>query len=500
MKYLYINEPAPWEEKAAYYSQVKMGKDLQKQTQVISRATQDMISAQMSVASDIIASQDRVAERIDSVGYAMEDIKDGLAGLAAAFEWGISQVVWQLEQNREILRNIVEILVAPLDTQAKELKKRADEAYANEWFDDALVDYQASEEKNKYDFTIHMSMGMIYLFNIINKEKALEYFDKATKYAKPKSNYHASIALLHKALCLRDMDRLEEALHCAEEAHELTKEMAEAYYQCSIYEALLKNSPKLVTASLDVALDYDKYYALKANKEPAFDHVRKEINECIIEARKSNYDDVRKALPIWINVYDKWSVLLNRITSDMLSISADCLEKPKATIARINQLIKRNSFFDSVEAKEKLIELEQQNDIIKSDLKEQLQEILKRYEADLSRETYILIERIKKQLRQRITRAKVIKGLSVATMPLSMVGCVVQCAAAIGRPDPDSTIFSLIFLGGLMGAIVAMLYERAVAANLTLADKNSPDVIKKSPKVMLIEKDIEKAKVYLNNL
>lgn len=499
MKYLYINEPAPWEEKAAYYSQVKMGKDLQKQTQVISRATQDMISAQMSVASDIIASQDRVAERIDSIGYAVEDINNGLASLAAAFEWGISQVVWQLEQNREILRNIVEILEAPLDTQAKELKKRADEAYTNEWFNDALADYQASEEKNKYDFTIHMSMGMIYLFNIINKEKALECFNKATKYAKPKSNYHASLALLHKALCLRDMGRLEEALQSAEEAHELTNTMAEAYYQCSIFHALLKHSPELVTSTLHIALDYDKFYALKANKEPAFDNIREEINGCIIEARNQNYNDVNRALPIWINVHDKWSALVNKINSDLLPISNDCLEKSKALIARINQLIRRNSYFDSVEATNKVAELAQQSDIIKDDLKKQLQEILKRYEADLSRETYILIEKKKKQLRQRITVANVIKVLSVATMPLSMVGCVVQCAANMGR-NPDTTIFSLIFFGGLMGAIAAMLYERAVAANLTLADKNSPDVIKKSQKVMLIEKDIEKAKVYLNNL
>ena len=62
-------------------------------------------------------------------------------GMKASFDFGISEVVWQIEQNRRLLQDILEILAAPLDTQAKELKCRADEAYSNGWHEDALLDY-----------------------------------------------------------------------------------------------------------------------------------------------------------------------------------------------------------------------------------------------------------------------------------------------------------------------------------------------------------------------
>lgn len=49
---------------------------------------------------------------------------------------------------------------------------------------------------------------MIYLFKRVDKEKALSYFEKAIKYSKPKSTFHASYALLHKALIYYDMGGL----------------------------------------------------------------------------------------------------------------------------------------------------------------------------------------------------------------------------------------------------------------------------------------------------
>lgn len=497
MKGLFDYELTPWEERSAHYSQVKMGKDIQKQAEVISSATQSMISAQMRAASDIIASQERIAEGIDNVGYALDDIKEGIVGLAAAFEWGISQVVWQLEQNREVLQNIVEILIAPLDTQAKELKKRADEAYTNEWFEDALVDYQASEEKNRYDFTIHISMGMIYLFNIIDKGKALEYFEKAVKYAKPKSNYHASLSLLYKSLCLRDLGRFEEALQCVQESCELTKEMAEAYYQCAIYKALLKHPSDSVSASFQDALNYDKHYALKANNEPVFDYARKEIEACIINTKNLNYNYVKKVLPGWINVYDNWTATIEKHKRDLPLINSSCLEKPKAIITRIGQLAKRNSFFDSVEAKEKLVELEEQGDFIKKNLKGQIPGILNNCQTALKNEIYRLVEEKKVQLAEKINIANKFNFISIVILTIS-VGISTCMGLLKGSVSPILWASSFI---GLVGFISTKHLASTANSLLMLAQNGSPSVIKKKPlKVVELEKNIETAQAYLNTI
>lgn len=205
---LYLNELAPWERKDEYHRTIQLGKDVRTQTEVISNSTKAMMATQIASTNAIIASQERTNAGIDRVAYGIERIEEGIYGLQAAFEWGISEVVWQIEQNREVLKSILEVLMAPLDTQAKERRKRAENAYSNGWIDDAEEEFLESEKLNRYDFAIHISLGMIYLFSKIDKEKALEYFEKAIRYARPESNYHTSYALLYKGLIMRDYERI----------------------------------------------------------------------------------------------------------------------------------------------------------------------------------------------------------------------------------------------------------------------------------------------------
>jgi hypothetical protein len=120
---LYLNELAPWERKNEYFHHIQMGKDLKYQTSVLHDAINNQTQARLATATAIVSSQERIAEGIDGLSIGIDRIEQGIEGLQATFEWGISQVVWQLEQNRSVLKNILEVLLAPLDTQAKERKK-----------------------------------------------------------------------------------------------------------------------------------------------------------------------------------------------------------------------------------------------------------------------------------------------------------------------------------------------------------------------------------------
>jgi len=127
---LYLNELAPWERKQEYYHTIQLGKDVKEQTNVLNKQTKAMITSQLASTNAIIASQDFIREGIDDLAYKIDGVKEGMLGLKAAFEYGISEVIWQIEQNRQVMTKILEVLTAPLDTQAKELRRRAEDAYA----------------------------------------------------------------------------------------------------------------------------------------------------------------------------------------------------------------------------------------------------------------------------------------------------------------------------------------------------------------------------------
>ena len=344
---LYINELEPWERKNEYYQHIQLGKDVRSQTETINNQTKAMISAQLASTNAVIASQERISEGIDNISYGIDRVEQGIYGLQATFEWGISEVVWQIEQNREVLRDILQVLSAPLDTQAKELRKRAEEAYGNGWIDDALQDFQESEKKNRYDFSIHVSIGMIYLFHKVDKNKALEYFEQAIKYARPKSAYHTSYALLHKALIKRDMGKLEEAEKCTAEALDISKKFSEAFYQNAQYNALL-NRPEKAIEMLEYAIENDVNYCEKCHNEKDFDNIRSAVSTLFEKLRKREENLAKSSLSVIMQRFEKLSDVVNIAKNEFTPKFND--DEIICKFERIKELIKRHSFRDYIEA------------------------------------------------------------------------------------------------------------------------------------------------------
>jgi len=349
---LYYNELAPWERKQEYYHIIELGKDVKKQTEILNQQTKAqtkaLISSQIASTNTIIASQDRIAEGIDVVACGVERVEQGIFELKSAFEWGISEVVWQIEQNRAELKNILEVLMRPLDTQAKERKWRAEEAYANGWIDDAEEEFLESENLNKFDFSIHISLGMIYLFKIINKEKALSYFEKAIKYSKPKSSFYTSYALLHKALIHYDMGDIEEAEKASNEAVEFSLNFTEALYQNAQYNAQLLNNEQSFY-HLEMAIQADKYYCLKANNDNMFDPIRGDVNKLFEKLRQ---EEEEKAIKSFEEISEKQDIL-NSFTTDFFAEPffedwqlKDKLKKLNEDFKTLNKMFHRNSYFD----------------------------------------------------------------------------------------------------------------------------------------------------------
>jgi len=307
----------------------------------VSRIRDAQLEASARLSKNIIASQERIAEGIDRANLGIERISDGLESLTAAFEWGFDELIWQVEEQRMVLQQILEVLQKPLDTQSKELKTRADEAYRNGWFDDALSDYTESEKKNRYDFTIHQSLANIYLFEKKNPEKALEYYEKAAKYARPKSAYHTSLAFLHIALVKYLYGDFTGAYKATSQAVALTPLLYEAHYQHAQYCANLGKYDEALD-HIRRAVEGDIYYLVKAFSEKDFNPMRGQLTSLSAEIR----NEKRSAAEIKIN---KIQGLIEQADSQERELSG-YLERTKMAVEKSIQLLKRDSLLDCRDA------------------------------------------------------------------------------------------------------------------------------------------------------
>jgi hypothetical protein len=344
-----------------YYHNIRLGDKIEKQTHEIKRQYEAHINSSLNNVNSIIASQENIVRRIDESKLASQDIYNGISGLKSAFEWGISEVVWQIEQNRSILSEIHAAIRAPSGNQAKEFRDWAQHAYDNEWYDEALKYFLKSEEIYEMDFTVHMSIGMIYLFQIKNKNRAFAYFGKAAKYAnakytKPESKYYASYAYLYQSFILNDNRKTRLAEKLTQEAINLTSSLIEAYYQNAKYNSKLNNVTKCLN-NLEVAIRKDKFYCVKADNDSAFDPVRKEVNKLFGKLRDElNYKNRQSLLLLdekIKQINEKLygiNLLIYRITSKNVVAKNDF----SATIEEIKRLINLNSYFDAIDAQEKI--------------------------------------------------------------------------------------------------------------------------------------------------
>ena len=421
------NGLVPWERKGVHYSAIQLGKDVKAQTKAINQQTEALVAAQNASTSTIISSQERISEGIDNVAYGLENVEEGIYGLKAAFEWGISEVVWQIEQNRHVLRGILQVLMAPLDTQAKELRKRAEDAYTNGWFEDALEDFLESEKKNKYDFLVHISIGMIYLFQKIDKEKALEYFDKAIKYAKPKSPYHASYALLYKSLIKRDYGLIEEAENCTDEAVKLCTDFAEALYQNAQYNALL-NKPDKAIPLLRKVIEMDVNYCEKIHNEKNYDKILAHINKLFVELRDEQKQKSTAENAFLTRKLDYFYALIDEIRNHYSFEIHD--EEIKKSTKRIKELIGRNSYRDYLEANTLLSKLSVLVQKQCNEIKTRLEKLIASYNSNIGNIKYDRVQQTEKSLKK-------INLVWWFGIPISILSGMAGCSHRFAWPRPS---------------------------------------------------------------
>src|SRR5215475_7678728 len=199
----------------------------------------------------------RVNESAVRLALGIEKLAGGLESLKADFNLLLGDVVWRLEMQQESLTSVLEeIRLAEFEREARAYRTRAERAYLNGWYEEALDDFLEAEKRNYPDYTVHRSIAQIHLYHIVNLPKALAYFLKAAKYARPSDQKQAAEAHYFAGIVCVIERQLEPALGNLRQATELNPELAEAHYEQSRIASLLGDDEQAV-ASLTRAINGD---------------------------------------------------------------------------------------------------------------------------------------------------------------------------------------------------------------------------------------------------
>lgn len=211
-----------------------------------------------------------------------ERLETSISEVGAAFDWSLSDLVWLAEQTNATLQKVLEVLRAPLDTAARELRKRAERAYGNGWVDEALEDFLESEKKNKYDFSVAFYIANIYYIHRHESSRALEYYEKSAKYAAPESPLHATWALLHKALVHYERGELQDAYGVSQRAMEIRAGFPEGHYLLARFSACVGKQDEALQ-NLRQAIAADRLYCARASVEPDFAPIHASVMQLLHE-------------------------------------------------------------------------------------------------------------------------------------------------------------------------------------------------------------------------
>ena len=171
----------PRDIKKGFYRNIELGKDVVLQRIEIGNQIREMITSHVGLSGTSNTNREAINASINLLSYDNRDIGNGMYGLKASFEWNISEVVWQMEQNVQEFKDMIKIIYASLEPSVAELRFLAQEDYENGRIADAIDNLSKLAQCCENDFSVFLSLGIINLFHEKDKEKALEYFDKAVE-------------------------------------------------------------------------------------------------------------------------------------------------------------------------------------------------------------------------------------------------------------------------------------------------------------------------------
>ncbi|MCH8290086.1 hypothetical protein IH992_03125 [Candidatus Poribacteria bacterium] len=278
-------------------------------------------------AEDVPTAIEQIKRKIDYQQVDREEqtddldfISEGIAGLQSAFDIAMEKVLWKLQMRRESLNKILVELRSPeLEDEAKTFRQRAEEAYINGWYEEALDDFLEAEKQNSRDFSVLRSIANIYLYEKLNYDKALEYYEKCAKFAEPYSKaYTAEVLMLAGWVCYLQRDD-SAAITNAQNALQMNPRLTEAYYTHAKFAAASGNA-QIAILSLEKAILVDAHYWTKVENDRDFDSIQSDLQslpDCLRDKAKAEAESILDAQKILDDYYIKPCMETQQLTAQL---------------------------------------------------------------------------------------------------------------------------------------------------------------------------------------
>jgi WD40 repeat protein len=224
---------------------------------------------------------DHTDDSLRNIEFGYKQLAGGLDQLNADFNFLLGDVIWKLEMHEETLSNLLhEIRLAEFEREARAYRSRAEKAYLNGWYEEALKDFLEAEKRNYPDFGVLRSIANICLYHLINLTDSLDYFRKAAKYSRPSDARQSAEAHYFAGVVCALQQQFKEGIEHLSEAIALNPELFEAHYQRACLAAML-NEGVVAVASLELAIKGDPRYYERAKTDEAFNAMRPDVQDLL---------------------------------------------------------------------------------------------------------------------------------------------------------------------------------------------------------------------------
>jgi WD40 repeat protein len=272
-------------------------------------ATRDAINEQtrsMIASNDALASQ--YAEGFDRISFGLNEIKDGILGLRADFNWTMAGLMHKLDVQNLMLKDIyAELRIPDFQKERRYYVEQACKHYQNGLYKESLENFLLAEPLEKTDPFVHFSLGQIYLYQavLLNLEKAQNSFALAGKYYfSEKNNKKAGESYLHAGIAAYLRKDSVNAPLFAQKSFELYPELLEAFYNHAKFLAAQGSDAGL--QSLEIAIRQDRNYILKAGADGDFKRISEQLSgliEKLIIETKNETKNIISELEQKLNFY-----------------------------------------------------------------------------------------------------------------------------------------------------------------------------------------------------
>ncbi len=264
-------------------------------------------------------SKDGILEKADKIagvqgpGLATvkEELSSGFSKIAQVFEWGLSNIYWELWEQTSLLSSIDRTLKSPSETKANEWRKFGEELRRRGILDKSEDYFLRALDANPLDYRTYIGLGYTYL-QANSPNEAKKYFEESLLHAPKnqsfdyKSYSYRLLGHLHEC-----QEQLETAIDYLQRSISLSPNYEYGYYDLAKYLTRRKNETQSF-AALKKAISINPEIFIIAENDIGFNDASKSLKYVLNEVYNKEKEKAKQNYSMVVQMRDEVVKAWNR--------------------------------------------------------------------------------------------------------------------------------------------------------------------------------------------